>query len=384
MSDAVEPPKIPSPRARGRVLQAVNKTWPGFISGAVEGRARELIEKDQYPEAAEVLEKGIGKYGSGSVSQLLLAWCLHLSDRHADALEWAGRAAEEDPESADAHWLHASILFELGRGEEAEAAMWRAIERAPDNGRYYMQLAWSRCRDQEFARTRELVEQALERAPDDAWVQHTAGRIYEHHLRHKRAHALYVRTLELDPDCATARDDLGVILQARGRLSAGLRVAWENLNAAEAREAGAEARADEARLYETHLRHWSWRWYEWALRGALLLNIIDWIFATPRVVSVAVVGVLALFFWSCWFRSLRVLPPECRRDLVGKGRRGHFAGAVARPLLVFGAMGLVLWGELSVLQHLGVLALIIGAYVEYYWRAARIAGRPMFATDGDL
>lgn len=408
MSDAAEPSKVPSQRARGRVLQAVNKTWPGFITGAVEGRARELIDNDQYAEAAEVLEKGIGKYGAASVSQLLLAWCLHSGERQEDALEWAVRAVEEEPENEDAHWLRANILFELGRADEAAESLWRAVELTPDNGRYYMQLAWYHYVDQEFAKTRELVEQALERSPDDAWVQHTAGRIYDHHLRHKRAHAHYLRALELEPDDAEVRDDLAEILQTRGRLSEGVRIAWETSKAAEVSEAAEASEASEAEaeaeaaveagsgadavaavgteesLYEVTLRRWSWRWYEWLLRGALALNVIDWIFPTPWVEAGAIAGVLVAGYWACWFWSLRALPAECRRDLVGKGRRGHFAGALARTLLVLSVMGLVLRGELSALQHLGMLALILGAYAEWYWRAAQISGQRMFGVDPDF
>jgi tetratricopeptide (TPR) repeat protein len=386
MSDAAEPSKVPAPRARGRVLQAVNKTWPGFISGAVEGRARELIDQDRYAEAAEVLETGIGKYGPGSVSQLLLAWCLHLSGRQDDALEWAGRAVDEEPDDEDAHWLQANILFDLGHPEDAAESLWRAIDLAPDNGRYYMQLAWYRYIDQEFAKTRELVEQALERSPGDAWVQHTAGRIYDHHLRHKRAHAHYVRALEIDPDDVTVRDDLAEMLQTRGRLSAGVRVAWETAKAAEAAEseseaAGAALGRDEESLYEVTLRRWSWRWYEWALRIALLLNVIDWIFPTPLPGSAVLAGVTVVAYGVLWTWSLFRLPPECRRDLVGKGRRGHFAGSLARTLLVFAVLALVLWAELSALQHLGILALIIVGYVEWYWRAALISGRKVFGAD---
>jgi tetratricopeptide (TPR) repeat protein len=386
MSDAAEPSKVPAPRARGRVLQAVNKTWPGFISGAVEGRARELIDQDRYAEAAEVLETGIGKYGPGSVSQLLLAWCLHLSGRQDDALEWAGRAVDEEPDDEDAHWLQANILFDLGHPEDAAESLWRAIDLAPDNGRYYMQLAWYRYIDQEFAKTRELVEQALERAPGDAWVQHTAGRIYDHHLRHKRAHAHYVRALEIDPDDVTVRDDLAEMLQTRGRLSAGVRVAWETAKAAEAAEAESEAAGaaqgrDEESLYEVTLRRWSWRWYEWALRIALLLNVIDWIFPTPLPGSAVLAGATVVAYGALWTWSLFRLPPECRRDLVGKGRRGHFAGSLARTLLVFAVLALVLWAELSALQHLGILALIIVGYVEWYWRAALISGRKVFGAD---
>lgn len=401
MSDAARPSEVPSPRARGRVLQAVNKTFPVFISGAVEGRARDLIEHDRYEEAADVLEKGVERFGAASVSQLLLAWCLHMAERQEAALEWAVPAVEEEPENADAHWLRANILFELGRAHEAEESLWRAVELTPDNGRYYMQLAWYHYEDQEFTKTRELVEQALERAPDDAWVQHTAGRIYDHHLRHRRAHAHYARALELDPDDAAVRDDLAELLQTRGRLSAGVRVAWETAQTAEREVADLDAGGEEAAagsgaggdamasaagavsLYEVTLRRWSWRWYEWALRAALLLNVIDWIFPTPVAIAAMLSGALVAVYAAGWIRSLVVLPPQCRRDLVGKGRRGHFAGALVRTLLVFGGIVLVLFGELNALQHLGILALIIGGYVEWYWRAAQISGRRMFGAGSE-
>jgi tetratricopeptide (TPR) repeat protein len=376
MIDGAGSCESPPPRAQGRVLKAVAKTWPGFIAGAVEGRAREFIDEDRYDEAAAVLEQGLERYGAESVSRLLFAWCLHLAGRQEAALEWAGQAVEAEPENADAHWLRSNILFELERPDDAVAALWRAVELTPDNGRYYMQLAWIQYQDLEFAKTRELVEQALERAPDDAWVQHTAGRIYDHHLRHRRAHAHYVRALELEPDDVDVRADLAEILQTRGRLSSGVRVAWETVSAA-----GDGGEPYVAEHYESTLRRWSWRWYEWALRAALVLNVADWIIPTPVMVGAALMGVLVVAYGVAWARSLLVLPRQCRRDLVGKGRRGHFVGALVRTSIVVGGMALVLPGELSALQHLGVLALIVAGYVEWSWRAARIAGNRMFGGE---
>jgi tetratricopeptide (TPR) repeat protein len=376
MIDAVGPSEPSSPRAQGRVLQAVAKTWPRFISGAIEGRAGDLIEEDRYDEAAAVLEKGVERYGPEAVSQLLLAWCLHLSGRQEDALAWSAGAVEEEPENADAHWMRANILFELERPEEAAESLWRAVALTPDNGRYYMQLAWYGYRDREFAKTRELVEQALERAPDDAWVQYTAGRIHYHHLRHRRAQAHFERALELDPDEVAAGYEIAEILQTRGRLSSGVRAAWEiaNSTGGEADPVGHDGDAYGAELYETTLRRWSWRWYEWALRAVLVLNVADWILPTPEPVGAALAGTLVVAYGFGWVRSLLVLPRPCRRDLVAKGRRGQFAGALARTALALGGIALVLLGELNALQHLGVLALIIGGYVEWYWRAARISG----------
>lgn len=375
MSDAANLSDPPSPRAQGRVLKAVAKTWPGFISGAVEGRARELIEAEAYEDAAEVLDRGIERYGAESVSQLLLAWCLHMAGRQEDALVWVLRAIEEEPENADAHWLRANALFELGRPEEAAAVLWQAVELTSDNGQYYMQLAWFRYEDQEFTKTRELVELAVERAPGDAWVHHTAGRIYDHHLRHKLAQAHYERSLELAPDDLAVQCDLAELLQARGRLSSGARVA--QAAAAASLTAEADRIPDDAvkplDVYEATLRRWSWRWFEWALRATLVLNVVDWIFPTPAPIGALLAGVLAVAYAVAWVRSLVVLPPQCRRDLVAAGRRGHFAGVAVGTLVVLGGVAAMLIGELSALQHLGVLGLLVAAYVGWFWRAARIS-----------
>jgi tetratricopeptide (TPR) repeat protein len=375
MIDAAGPSESSPPRAQGRVLKAVAKTWPGFVAGAVERRARELIDEDRYDDAVAVLEKGVERYGAEAVSRLLLAWCLHLAGRQEAALEWAGRAVEEEPENADAHWLRSNVLFELERPDEAVASLWRAVELTPDNGRYHMQLAWFQYRDLEFAKTRELVEQALELAPDDAWVQHTAGRIFDHHLRHRRAQAHYVRALELEPGDAAVRADLAEVLQARGRLSSGVRVARETLDASGDEDPYA------VEHYESTLRRWSWRWYERALRAALVLNIVDWIVPTPVMVGAVLSGSLVVAYGAAWVRSLVVLPRQCRRNLVGTGRRGHFVGALVRTAIVLGGIALVLHGEPNALQHLGLLALIIGGYVEWSWRAARIAGNRMFGGE---
>ncbi|SDL83177.1 Tetratricopeptide repeat-containing protein [Glycomyces sambucus] len=368
MRDVADPTGAVPPRAQGRVFKAVAKTWPWFLTGAVEGPAFELIEQERYEDAVAVLERGAERFGTRSVPAMLYAWCLHMAGRQTEAAAWAERAVEADPQSADALWLRANILFELERPEEAAAALREAVELAPDNGRFHMQLAWIQYEDGAFAATRELVEQALERSPDDAWVQHLAGRIYDHHLRHRRAQRHYERAVELDPANVLARLDLAEVLQTRGRFSAGVRVAWET-----AGRAGGEDADDARSLYDIVLRRWPWRWYEWALRTAVVLNVLDWILPTSRALDLVFLVAVALFYAGGWTRSLLVLPAVCRRDLVAKGRRGPFAGAVARTLVVLGGIGLVLLGELNALQHLGVLALLALGYAEWVRRAYRIS-----------
>jgi predicted Zn-dependent protease len=89
--------------AGGRVLKAVAESWPGLIVGAVESRARELVESGRFTEAAEVLEEAVEQYGDGTVPPVLLAWTLLRAERPADARRWALRAIETEPEKAGAH-----------------------------------------------------------------------------------------------------------------------------------------------------------------------------------------------------------------------------------------------------------------------------------------
>ncbi|MEU6861593.1 tetratricopeptide repeat protein [Glycomyces sp. NPDC046736] len=372
MSDEGTASPASSPHAQGQVLKAVAKTWPGFIAGAVEGRAHELIEDGRYGEAAAVVEEGMERFGPETVSQLLLAWCLYMAERYDEAIGWADRAAEEEPENADAHWLRASLLLELERRDEAVEALWAAVDLSPDDGRYYMQLAWTRHEDESFAVTRGLIEQALERAPEDVWVQYTAGRIFEHHLRHRRAQVQYERVLELEPGHVSARCDLAEVLQSRGRLSAGVRVAWETADLE-------DDESDPRAVYEAVLRRWSWRWFEWALRVALVLNVIDWIFPTPGLVGEVLAGAVVVGFAVGWVRAFSVLPKACRADVVG--RRGHFAASALLSAVVLAGIAAVLVGEPSGLQHLGVLGALVGGYVLWIWRATGISGRAMFGGE---
>ncbi|THV42195.1 tetratricopeptide repeat protein [Glycomyces buryatensis] len=351
---------------QGRVLKAVAKTWPGVVMGAVQGRAREHIDAGRFDEAADTLAAAAERYGAESAPALLLAWTLYKAGRSEDALEWAGVAAEREPDNPDVYWLQSNTLYDLERPDEAAEVMWKAVELSPDSGSYYIELAWFQYQDREYARTVELVEKALELAPDDAQVHYTAGLIFDHHLRHKRAQEHYERALEIDPENTDARYDLAEVFQTRGRLSQGVRCVWETVP-------GEETETDHGSMYEVVLRRWSWRWYEWALRGALVLNVIDWIVPTPMWLGAVLAGVLIGGFGVQYARSVAALPGECRRDLVGQGRRGFFVGAIVRTVLALAAIAAVLMMELPPLQHLAVLALIIGGYADWYRGAVRIS-----------
>lgn len=353
--------------AGGRVLGAVAKAWPGFIMHVVEARAREHVEAGRFGEAAAVMEDAVERYGPGTVPPLLLAWVLVKAGRPDAAHDRALRAVEDEPENPDAHWVLASALLDLERGAEAADALRKAVELSPENGSYCMELAWIRHQDEDFSVTRELVDRALALAPDDAWMQYTAGRIFEHHLRHRRAQSHYERALELDPENADVRHDLGALLQARGRITSGVVCVYETAPAP-----GGEAEHGEA--YAAALLRWSWRWYEWALRAAFVINIADWIFPTPPWLAAPLAGLLVAAFAVQWARTFASLPAQCRRDMLAPERRGRLVSAAVRTFAILAGVAAFLLVELDALQHLGVLAAVALGYVDWYRRAVRIAG----------
>ncbi|HLU28973.1 MAG TPA: tetratricopeptide repeat protein [Glycomyces sp.] len=348
--------------AGGRVLKAVAKSWPGFIVGAVESRTRELVESGRFAEAAEVLEEAVDQYGSGTVPPVVLAWTLFRAERPADARRWALRAIEAEPEKADAHRVLGYALLDLGRRDEALAALRRGAELSPENGVHWMELAWVRHRERRFGAARELADRALESAPDNAWVRYTAGRIFERRLRYRRAQSHYERAIELDPADARKRYGLARVLRARGRISRSAACVYEAVPAP-----GAEREHEE--VCAATMRSWAWRWPEAALRAALVLNTVDWVFPTPPRLGLPLAGLVLAAFALAWWRAFAALPAPCRRDLFAPAGWGHFAAASARTAVVLIAVAAVLAIELTSLQHLGVCAFIVLGYVDWHHRA---------------
>lgn len=353
--------------ARGRVLGAVARTWPVFVTNAVKARAYEHVEAGRFDEAAVVLEEAVERYGNDTVPHLLIAWTLVKADRLESAHEWAVRAVETEPDDAQAHWLLGNILLDCERRDEAEAELRKAVELDPGNGDYHMELALVIRENADAEAVFELMDKALELSPDSTQVQFAAGRILDYRLRRRRAQSHYERAIELDPGNVEAHYALGALLQARGRISRGVAHVHE-VEPAPGEEAGYEE------VYTSLLLRWSWRWYEWALRSALVLDVVDWILPTPSWGGVALAAPFVTVFAVQWARTFAHLPARCRRDLFTAGRRRHFAAAATRTALVLAGTVAILLMEPNGWQHLGALVVIVLGYVDWCRRAIRVSG----------
>jgi chemotaxis protein methyltransferase CheR len=141
-----------------------------------------LYQFGQYPEAIEKLTFALGT-ANGIDSRRSTAMCT-LARAYAnqgkleDALEWAEKTVISDKVNPDFHYLHATILQELGRLDEAAAALKRAVFLNPDFVVAHVSLgnlSRLRGRMKDSERHYRVALAALDQAPADEFVPGSEG-----------------------------------------------------------------------------------------------------------------------------------------------------------------------------------------------------------------
>ncbi len=141
-----------------------------------------LFQFGRYPEAVEKLRDALGRANGGG-PQRAQAMCV-LTKAYAnqgkldEALQWAEKTVGSDKVNADFHYLHATILQELGRPEEAAAALNRAVFLEPDFVVAHVSLgnlARARGNMKSSARHYRTALTALDQSPADEMVPGSEG-----------------------------------------------------------------------------------------------------------------------------------------------------------------------------------------------------------------
>lgn len=130
--DSSAPPPLPRPAIRLRKGPAVpvrSRPPPPPPRPPADPRpdALSLYRQGRYEEAEKTIRVSLESGGNRGEEFALLARTLANRGRLAEALEWCGKAIEADRCNPGFHFLSAAVLQEIGRMEESEAHLRKAL-----------------------------------------------------------------------------------------------------------------------------------------------------------------------------------------------------------------------------------------------------------------
>lgn len=195
---------------------------PAFDPGldaprAAVQRAEQLIGIRRYTEALPWLGRAVAAEPESPRAHCLMALALTGLGEYRRALDAAGRAAAADPHDEWPQRMRAIALLAIGRRGEALRAAREAVRLGPNvPAALFMlvqgQLACGRTREADLAAAR-----LAEAAPDDAMTFQALAHVAMRHKDWAAAEGHLRRALALDSESYDAMNDLGLVLQERGR-----------------------------------------------------------------------------------------------------------------------------------------------------------------------
>jgi tetratricopeptide (TPR) repeat protein len=179
-------------------------------------RARAALAAGRMQEAIDLLLDATGAGGDVEVwSELGHAYAE--AEQYAAALAAFERAHHEAPNSASVLSGMAVVYEALGQWSEAEALLRSSIELAPTSARFVL-LGHAQSAQRDFVGARASFQEALRRDPGNEEALFNLALI-EKRDRPREAERMLVRAIELDPEFAAARRELGFLYLGRGLLA---------------------------------------------------------------------------------------------------------------------------------------------------------------------
>ncbi|MDI6699522.1 MAG: sulfatase-like hydrolase/transferase [Candidatus Saccharicenans sp.] len=235
-------------------------------------QAGDLINHEEYEQAAGNLEKSLAQEPGIPQARLLLATCYIELGRRAEAKHILDEILREDPNSVQALISLANILLEEGRAddvvalgekalsidnrntqaytligevymarmehEKARPYLEKAVEIQPKMTRNVLNLAVCLIGLKEYERAEQLLRQVLQDYPKFPLTYFHLGLLYEEQGRVGEALEAYAREIEYYPDHFRARFNLGKLLLGQGNLEGYLEQMEKVMKAAPAEAEG--------------------------------------------------------------------------------------------------------------------------------------------------
>jgi tetratricopeptide (TPR) repeat protein len=207
---------------RGRYEEAAE--WYGSVGRGEQyvpaqiRRAAMLAKQGKLPEARQHL-KQISVQNNQQRVQVIVAEAQLLRDAKAygEAFELLGKALEKLPNYPDLLYDHAMAAEKLGKIDVLEQDLRKLIQIKPDYAHAYNALGYTLAdRSERLDEARQLVEKALELAPDDFFIMDSLGWVYYRMGQLEKAEESLRRAYTGQHDAEIAAH-LGEVLWARGK-----------------------------------------------------------------------------------------------------------------------------------------------------------------------
>lgn len=182
-------------------------------------RAMSLYRAGSMEKALETIERLLDSE-LGDVALLNLAGaCCYGMDRKAEAVAWWTRAVRKHPAYAEAFSNLGTVLGELGRDQEGEAALRQALAIDPDHPEANNNLGNLLRETGRLTEAEAAYRRALAKRPEYGDAQRNLAGVLRVLGRLNESEAAYRQALNVQPQSSATHNGLGLLLHAMGRLA---------------------------------------------------------------------------------------------------------------------------------------------------------------------
>jgi tetratricopeptide (TPR) repeat protein len=178
-------------------------------------KAEALIDIGRPREAVTILTKFLLGNSQNFHATCLLARCFYELNENGEALKYAEKAIQIEPENEWAHRLRSIALGELGKNKESLKSAREAARLAPDEPNALENLANALLQNGKPEEAKLIAEKSLEIAPDSESAHFTAGNVFLNLRYYHLAEKHFLEALRINPASANARNNLGIVALRR-------------------------------------------------------------------------------------------------------------------------------------------------------------------------
>lgn len=196
-------------------------------------RADHLLDLGRHSQAEEIIRAHLATDPASAEALRLLVLALLGQERAAEALDAAEAAVREDPEEEHGFRLLSIVYARLDRSDDAVGAAREAVRAAPGMWQTHYTLGMA-LRTGRLPRSRDALacaNEAVRLAPHQSSPHNLAGLCLDDLRMPVEARRAYEEALRLDPQSATALNNLAATSAQRGRLTAAGRLLSAGLSA---------------------------------------------------------------------------------------------------------------------------------------------------------